>query len=111
MTQKIKVSPDTLYQYLIEHNFTFSMLSKYMGVSNGNVYNSFQHVLNRHGKPMKLSSVNLERLNAVLPQIADDLRVVLTTLQHVSPCSISPGSSKSHPCSCVYLGGRKVSAI
>ena len=74
MTQKIKVSPDTLYQYLIEHNFTISLLSKYMGVSNGNVYNSFQHVLNRHGKPMKLSSVNLERLNAVLPQIADDLR-------------------------------------
>ena len=71
---KVQVTSDTLYQYLLEHNFTISLLSKYMGVSNGIVCNSFQHVPNRLGKPMKFSAANLERLNAALPQIADDLR-------------------------------------
>lgn len=71
---KVQVTSDTLYQYLLEHNFTISLLSKYMGVSNGIVCNSFQHVPNRLGKPMKFSAANLEKLNAVLPQIADDLR-------------------------------------
>lgn len=71
---KVQVTSDTLYQYLLEHNFTISLLSKYMGVSNGIVCNSFQHIPNRLGKPMKFSAANLEKLNAVLPQIADDLR-------------------------------------
>lgn len=74
---KLQVSSDTLYQYLQEHNFTISLLSKRMGVSNGIVCNSFLHVLNRLGKPMKFSAANLERLNAALPQIADELRTAV----------------------------------
>ena len=78
---KVQVTSDTLYQYLLEHNFTISLLSKYMGVSNGIVCNSFQHVPNRLGKPMKFSAANLEKLNAVLPQIADDLRRATITFR------------------------------
>lgn len=79
MAQKVKVSSDTLYQYLKEHNFIISLLGKRMGVSNGIVCNSFQHVLNRLGKPMNFSAANLERLNMVLPQIADELRAATIT--------------------------------
>lgn len=79
MTHKVQVSSDTLYQYLLEHNFTISLLGKRMGVSNGIVCNSFQHVLNRLGKPMKFSNANIERINAVLPQIADELRLSVLT--------------------------------
>lgn len=73
---KVQVSSDVLYQYLQEHNFIISLLSKRMGVSNGIVCNSFQHVLNRLGKPMKFSAANLEKLNAALQQLADELKQI-----------------------------------
>lgn len=71
--KKAKVSPDWLYDYLQERNFIISVLSKRMGVSNGIVCNSFKHVLNRLGKPIRFSAANLARLNAALPVIADEL--------------------------------------
>ena len=72
--KKIEVTPDWLYQYLQEHNFIISLLSKRMGVSNGIVCNSFRHVLNRLGKPMKFSDANIARLNAALPKMADEIK-------------------------------------
>lgn len=72
--EKIRVSSDTLYKYLLEHNFVISVLSEKMGVSYGIVYNSFQHVLNRHGKPMRLSNANILKMNTALEQIAGELR-------------------------------------
>lgn len=76
---KVQVTSDTLYKYLQEHDFIISVLSKYMGVSNGIVCNSFKHVLNRLGKPMKFSAANLAKLNAALPVIAEDLRKATIT--------------------------------
>lgn len=72
--EKIRVSADTLYKYLLEHNFVISVLSEKMGVSDGIVYNSFQHVPNRLGKPMRLSHANILKMNAALEQIASELR-------------------------------------
>lgn len=71
---KIKISPDFLYKYLQEHNFTISMLAKKMDVSNAIVTKSFRHDLNRHGKPISLSKTNIERMNLALEQIAEELR-------------------------------------
>lgn len=58
--EKIKVSSDTLYNYLLEHYFIISMLSERMGVSYGIVYNSFQHVPNRlsQGEPIHFDKGN-----------------------------------------------------
>ena len=72
--EKIKVTSDTLYKYLVEHDFTISRLSGYMGISNGSLMGSFRHDLNRMGNPMSLSDKNIERMNKVLDQIAEDMR-------------------------------------
>lgn len=71
---KIKVTQDFLYQYLLEHNFTISMLANKMGVSNAILSRSFRHMPNRLGKTMYLSAANIARLNVVLEQVADELR-------------------------------------
>lgn len=77
--EKSKVTQDELYKYLTEHNFVISLLGKMMGVSVGILMGCFHHDLNRHGKPLKFSSGNIGKLNAVLPQIADELRQHLLT--------------------------------
>lgn len=71
---KIKVSQDTLYQYLTEHNLTISVFARKMGVSDGIVHGCFHHDLNRHGQPLKFSAANIERLNVALTEVADELR-------------------------------------
>jgi hypothetical protein len=71
---KAKVSQDFLYEYLKEHNFIISKLTKVMGVSKGILDGCFRHDLNRHGKPLSLSAANVERLNAALQQISAELR-------------------------------------
>ena len=77
--EKIKVSQDFLYNYLIEHNFTISALGEMMGVSDSVVRACFLHTPNRHGKPQKFSESNIERLNKALPMIANELRGCLLT--------------------------------
>ena len=72
--EKIRISTDTLYKYLVEHNFILSVLSDYMKVSNSILMASFRHDLNRCGKPTNFSVPNLRRLNNALAVIADDLR-------------------------------------
>lgn len=71
--EKVKISQDFLYQYLQEHGMNISLLGKYMGVSEGILRGSFNHSLNRHGKPMKFSDANIKRLNAAIAQVAAEL--------------------------------------
>lgn len=71
---KTIVSPDKLYKYMQEHNFTAYVLSDYMGVSESIVRGCFRHDLNRHGKPLQFSAANLEKLNDALPRMAADIR-------------------------------------
>ncbi|RRD02675.1 DNA-directed RNA polymerase subunit alpha [Prevotella sp. OH937_COT-195] len=72
--EKIKVSTDTLYKYLKEHNFTFLVLSKYMEVSNGNMMGCFLHIPNRLGKPLTFSSSIIKKMNKAIERVADDMR-------------------------------------
>ena len=71
---KIKVSQDFLYEYLNEHSFIVSALAEPMGVSESVIRGCFRHDLNRHGKPMKFSAPNIERMNQALELVANDLR-------------------------------------
>lgn len=77
--QKTKVSQDFLYKYLTEHNVTISQFARLMGVSVGIVSGSFHHDLDRHGKPLKFSRANIEKLNAALQTLADQLRQATIT--------------------------------
>ena len=72
--EKSKVTQDELFTYLTQHDFVIALLGKMMGVSNGILMGCFHHSLNRHGKPLKFSAANIEKLNSVLPQVADELR-------------------------------------
>lgn len=76
---KVKVSQDFLRDYLEAHDFTLSVLNKRMGVSNGILMGCFRHKLNRLGKPMSFSAKNIEKINHVLPQIAEELRQCVMT--------------------------------
>lgn len=76
---KVKVSQDFLYEYLQEHHFILSVLTKHMGVSAGIVKGCFSHDLNAQGKPMKFSAANIEKMNLALSQIANEMRGCLLT--------------------------------
>lgn len=72
--EKIKVSSDTLYKYLLEHNFVISVLSDSMGVSYAIVSGCFRHSQNRYGNPIKFSSANIKKMNDAIMQIASEMR-------------------------------------
>lgn len=55
-----------------------------MGVSNAIVTMSFKHSLNRHGKPMKFSESNLQKLNDALSVFS----------QQINECRIIFGSNE-----------------
>ena len=77
--EKIKVSQDILYNYLMEHSFIIANLSRLMGVSEAIVNHCFRHVNDRHGKPLKFTAQNVERLNVALEQVADEIRRCVLT--------------------------------
>lgn len=70
---KIKVSQDELKRFLEAHHFVRVAFAKKMGVSESIVGNSFNHAINRHGKPMSFTKKNIELLNIALQQIAEEL--------------------------------------
>lgn len=71
---KIKVTADTLYKFLVEHDFTISRLSGYMGVSNSSLMGSFCHDLDRLGRPRKFSAGHIKKLNDAIVRVAEDMR-------------------------------------
>ena len=72
--EKIKVSTDTLHKYLVEHDFTVSLLGDYMGIGNGLLIGCFRHNLDRYGNPRFFSPANIERMNNALVRIVEDMR-------------------------------------
>lgn len=74
MISKRQVSPDKLYKFLQEHNIMDYVLSQYMDVSESIVRGCFKHDLNRHGKPLKFSQDNIQKINEALPKMAADIR-------------------------------------
>lgn len=72
--EKIKVSSDTLYNYLVEHDFTISLLAEYMGVNGGSLAACFRHNLDRLGRPRKFSAGHIKKLNNAIVRIAEDMR-------------------------------------
>ena len=91
---KTKVSPDKLYKYMQEHDFTAYVLSDYMGVSESIVRGCFRHDLNRHGKPLQFSQENIQKMNDALPRLAADI--------HVCQIHFGQGNTITNRCGKVY---------
>lgn len=70
---KIKVSQDELKTFLESHDFVRVAIAKKMGVSESIVGDCFNHLKNRHGKPMSFTKRNIELMNTALQQIAEEL--------------------------------------
>lgn len=79
MKQKMKVSPDKLYQFMQEHNMMAAVISQYMGVGESIVRACFRHEPRRHGKPLQFTDANIQKINDALPLMAADLRGCLLT--------------------------------
>lgn len=72
--KKRQVTTDQLYRFLRDRSIKDYVLSQYMGVSESIVRGCFKHDLNRHGKPLRFSSENIQKMNDALPRLAADIR-------------------------------------
>lgn len=71
---KIQVSQDKLKIFLDANFFSKAAIAKKMGVSESIVGDCFNHLPNRHGKPLSFSKKNIVLLNQALQQIAEELK-------------------------------------
>ena len=72
--EKIKVTQDELYQYLLEHDVKILRLSELMGTGDTMVTSCFKHSLDRLGVPRRFTAKSISLINQVLPQLASELR-------------------------------------
>lgn len=77
VNEKMKVSQDTLYKYLTEHDVIFSRLAEMMDMSPDTVSACFIHSANRHGTPRCFTVENIQKLNNALLMFAHKLRSCL----------------------------------
>lgn len=72
--EKVKISQDTLYQYIIDHNIKLVRIAEMVGVSEANINSCFKHHKDAHGNPRSFTRYNIRKLNIALEQIAAELR-------------------------------------
>lgn len=72
--EKIKISQDTLYEYLQAHSVKMLRLSEMIGTDDDTVTSCFRHRKDRHGVPRRFSAENINRINNALPHLACELR-------------------------------------
>lgn len=77
--EKVKISQDTLYQYIMDHNIKLVRIAEIMGVSEASVNSCFRHHNNVHGNPRSFTRYNIRKLNDALEQIVDELRGCVLT--------------------------------
>lgn len=71
---KLQVTQDALYQFIVEHNINISGLAREMGANPTLVGGCFKHTPDRHGKPRHFTANTLPKLNAALESFADKIR-------------------------------------
>lgn len=71
---KIQVTQDTLYEYLLAHDVKISRLAELIGVVPEVVLSCFKHHCDWHGRPRKFNDGHIKSINEALPHIADELR-------------------------------------
>lgn len=74
---KIKVSQDTLYQYLLAHDVKLTRLAELINRAPEVVMSCFKHHNDWHGRPRKFNAEHIALINQALPQLANELRARL----------------------------------
>ncbi len=72
--EKVRISQDTLYQFLLEHGIKLVRLAELMGMSCSSLTSCFKHQLIKRGTPRSFTPKAIVKLNEALPQIAENLR-------------------------------------
>lgn len=75
--EKMKMSQDQLYKYLMDHDVIILRLSELMGLSKTLVNYNFRHALNAHGNPRYFTVDGIKKLNDALHVFAHELRACL----------------------------------
>lgn len=71
---KIKVSQDTLYEYMTAHDVKMTRLAELIGRTPEVVFSCFKHHKNYHGNPRSFNAEHIALINKALPQVASELR-------------------------------------
>lgn len=69
MEEKIQISQDDLYQFLLEHNMIITRLGELIGLGIGSMVGCFKHLL-ANGEPRYFTRQSIAKINEALPQIA-----------------------------------------
>jgi len=77
--EKIKVSQDTLYSYLTEHSVKLVRLAELVGISGASMTSCFKHQIINGGNRRSFTPKTIDKLNAALEQVADNLRSCVLT--------------------------------
>lgn len=75
----IKVSQDTLYQYIQEHNIKLVRLAELMELSEASINSCFKHHITNRGVPRSFTPAAIDKLNFAIWRIAAELRQRLLT--------------------------------
>ena len=67
---KVKVTQDVLYQFIVEHNVNLSGIAREMQANPTMVAGCFKRNLDRHGKPRRFTPETLPRLNEAIDNFA-----------------------------------------
>ena len=71
---KIKVTQDTLYEYIQAHDVKLSRLAELMDRVPEVVISCFNHNKNQHGNPRSFNAEHADLINQALPRLAHELR-------------------------------------
>jgi hypothetical protein len=72
--EKVKVTQDVLYQFIVEHNVNLSGIAREMQANPTLVAGCFKRNLDRHGKPRRFTPETLPRLNEGINRFAEKLQ-------------------------------------
>jgi len=75
--EKIRVSQETLYRYMLDHGIIISRLAELIDRAPEVVLSCFKHHKDSRGKPRSFNARNIEAINKALPILADNIRSCL----------------------------------
>lgn len=75
--EKVQVSQDTLYEYMLAHDVKIVRLAEMMGKDPDTVSSCFKHRKDVHGEPRSFNASNIKKINELLPLLASELRSCL----------------------------------
>lgn len=79
MEQKVKITQDTLYEYMLAHGIKMTRLAELIGKSDDVVTSCFKHHKDIHGRPRRFNAEHVASINEALPRISSELRRLLLT--------------------------------